>query len=176
MNSVKKLQDIKVAVDAVVFGYFDKKDLQILLIKRNIEPFKGGWSIPGELVLDDENLDDAVKRELIHDLDKFEFEILQHRMNLSHQSYDIFYKSSENENVLKDFIFSFKEKFCYKESYTLYLYNNKEINDILDIYSKNDQQHIKLAESLITYIDNVDENIIYYPYKDFKYHEIIKNK
>lgn len=64
MNTPKKLQDIKVAVDAVVFGYFDKKDLQILLIKRNIEPFKGGWALPGGLVLDDESLDDAVKREL----------------------------------------------------------------------------------------------------------------
>jgi hypothetical protein len=40
MESSKKLQDIKVAVDAVIFGYFDKKDLQILLIKRNIEPLK----------------------------------------------------------------------------------------------------------------------------------------
>ncbi|MGE4512340.1 MAG: NUDIX domain-containing protein [Chryseobacterium sp.] len=64
MNTSKKLQDIKVAVDAVVFGYFDKEDLHILLIKRNIEPFKGGWALPGGLVLDDENLDDAVRREL----------------------------------------------------------------------------------------------------------------
>lgn len=58
------MQDIKVAVDAVVFGYFDKKDLQILLIKRKIDPYKGGWALPGGLVLEDENLDDAVKREL----------------------------------------------------------------------------------------------------------------
>ena len=54
------MQNIKVAVDAVIFGYFDKKDLQILLIKRKIEPFKGDWALPGGLVLDDENLDDAV--------------------------------------------------------------------------------------------------------------------
>ena len=58
------MQHIKVAVDAVVFGYFDKEDLQILLIKRKIEPFKGIWALPGGLVLDDEDLDDAVKREL----------------------------------------------------------------------------------------------------------------
>lgn len=64
MESPKKIQDIKVAVDAVIFGYFDKQDLQILLIKRKIDPFKGGWALPGGLVLDDENLDDAVKREL----------------------------------------------------------------------------------------------------------------
>lgn len=64
MESPKKIQDIKVAVDAVIFGYFDKQDLQLLLIKRKIDPFKGGWALPGGLVLDDENLDDAVKREL----------------------------------------------------------------------------------------------------------------
>jgi hypothetical protein len=34
MESPKKLQDIKVAVDAVIFGYFDKKDLQILSLKE----------------------------------------------------------------------------------------------------------------------------------------------
>ncbi|RNA61044.1 NUDIX hydrolase [Chryseobacterium nematophagum] len=64
MDPQKKLQDIKVAVDAVIFGYFDKKDLQILLIKRSIDPFKGGWAIPGGLVLDHENLEEAVRREL----------------------------------------------------------------------------------------------------------------
>jgi 8-oxo-dGTP diphosphatase len=39
MGSSKKIQDIKVAVDAVIFGYFDKQDLQLLLIKRKIDPF-----------------------------------------------------------------------------------------------------------------------------------------
>ena len=43
------MQNIKVAVDAVVFGYFDKEDLQILLIKRKIDPFKGGWALPGRI-------------------------------------------------------------------------------------------------------------------------------
>ncbi len=58
------MQNIKVAVDAVVFGYFEKKELHILLIKRNIEPYKSTWALPGGLVLDDENLESAVKREL----------------------------------------------------------------------------------------------------------------
>ena len=43
-------QDIKVAVDAVVFGYTSKEGLSILLIKRNIEPFKNSWALPGGLV------------------------------------------------------------------------------------------------------------------------------
>ena len=60
---MKKIQDIKVAVDAVVFGY-EKDRLSILLIKRGIEPFKNTWALPGGLVLDDESLEDAVLREL----------------------------------------------------------------------------------------------------------------
>jgi 8-oxo-dGTP diphosphatase len=58
------LQNIKVAVDAVVFGYNSKEGLSVLLIKRNIEPFKDSWALPGGLVGDDESLEDAVQREL----------------------------------------------------------------------------------------------------------------
>ncbi|WP_299261114.1 NUDIX domain-containing protein [uncultured Aquimarina sp.] len=56
-------QNIKVAVDAVVFGYRDKA-LHVLLIKRDIEPFKNSWALPGGLVLENESLEDAVQREL----------------------------------------------------------------------------------------------------------------
>lgn len=56
-------QNIKLAVDAVVFGYKDKS-LQVLLIKRDIEPFKNSWALPGGLVLDEESLEEAVEREL----------------------------------------------------------------------------------------------------------------
>jgi 8-oxo-dGTP diphosphatase len=58
------MQNIKVAVDAVVFGYTSKEGLSVLLIKRNIEPFKDSWALPGGLVGDDESLEEAVQREL----------------------------------------------------------------------------------------------------------------
>lgn len=57
-------QDIKVSVDAVVFGYESKNDLSVLLIKRGIAPFKDQWALPGGLVLNEESLEDAVEREL----------------------------------------------------------------------------------------------------------------
>ena len=57
-------QDIKVAVDAVVFGYDQEQGISVLLIKRKIEPFKKMWALPGGLVLNDESLDNAVQREL----------------------------------------------------------------------------------------------------------------
>lgn len=50
-------------VDCVVFG-FDEGDLKLLLIQRNIEPFKGKWALPGGFVRIDENLEEAALREL----------------------------------------------------------------------------------------------------------------
>lgn len=56
-------QNIKIAVDAVVFGY-DSNQLSILLIKRKYEPFKGMWALPGGYVMNEESLEEAVQREL----------------------------------------------------------------------------------------------------------------
>jgi len=58
------MQNIKVAVDAVVFGYTSKEGLSVLLIKRNVKPFKDSWALPGGLVGDNESLEDAIQREL----------------------------------------------------------------------------------------------------------------
>ncbi len=52
-----------VTVDAIVFT-IRQEQLQVALIKRGIEPFKGSWAIPGGFVRLDESLEDAVKREL----------------------------------------------------------------------------------------------------------------
>ena len=52
-----------VTVDAVVFGLFADK-VQVLLINRANEPFKGRWALPGGFVDIDEELEDAAAREL----------------------------------------------------------------------------------------------------------------
>jgi 8-oxo-dGTP diphosphatase len=59
-----KSVDIKVAVDAIVFGYAKQEGVSVLLIQRKYAPFKGAWAIPGGFVLADESLEEAVKREL----------------------------------------------------------------------------------------------------------------
>ncbi len=52
-----------VTVDAVVFRYSAGR-AELLLIKRKNEPFKGKWAIPGGFIEMDEELEDAVVREL----------------------------------------------------------------------------------------------------------------
>jgi 8-oxo-dGTP diphosphatase len=52
-----------VTVDAVIFAVTGGA-IKILLIKRGHEPFKDQWAIPGGFIGMDEELDDAVAREL----------------------------------------------------------------------------------------------------------------
>lgn len=52
-----------VTVDAVVFA-FGSSGPRVLLVKRRNDPFAGMWAIPGGFVEIDEELEDAVAREL----------------------------------------------------------------------------------------------------------------
>jgi len=56
-------QNIYVMVDTVVFAY-QEQDLQVLLIERKNEPYRGKWALPGGFVEDDESLEKAALREL----------------------------------------------------------------------------------------------------------------
>src|SRR5262245_10380474 len=60
----KENGSIKVAVDAVVFGYSKTDGVSVLLVQRKYEPYKNSWALPGGFVMEDESLEDAVKREL----------------------------------------------------------------------------------------------------------------
>jgi hypothetical protein len=49
------------AVDCIVFG-FNEDGLKLLLIKRQLDPFKNHWSLMGGFVKENESVDDAAKR------------------------------------------------------------------------------------------------------------------
>lgn len=66
MQQFKEFKDYPkpaVTVDMVIFTLKDNA-LQVLLIKRGVEPSKGLWALPGGFVKMDESLDNAAKREL----------------------------------------------------------------------------------------------------------------
>ena len=57
------LDRFPVAVDAVIFGV-SAATLQVLLIQRGIEPYRGAWALPGGFLRTGETLEQAVAREL----------------------------------------------------------------------------------------------------------------
>ena len=50
-----------ISVDCVIFG-FDNNELKVLLIKSDLEEFQGQWSLLGDLVRHEENLESASYR------------------------------------------------------------------------------------------------------------------
>lgn len=65
---MREHQKIKVAVDAIVFGY-QNNQLYVLLIQQKFGTQESYWALPGGLVHDDESLQEAVKRELKEETD-----------------------------------------------------------------------------------------------------------
>jgi 8-oxo-dGTP diphosphatase len=63
MNFTYKHPRPALTVDCVVFGY-DAEELKIMLIRRDLPPFKNRWAIPGGFVRIDETLEAAARREL----------------------------------------------------------------------------------------------------------------
>jgi len=55
--------NIAVSVDCVIFGY-DNKELKLLLIKSDLEEFTGLWSLLGDLIRSDEDIESAPYRVL----------------------------------------------------------------------------------------------------------------
>ena len=52
---------IGISVDCVIFG-FDENELKVLMIKSDLKQFEGKWSLLGDLVHRDEDLDEAAYR------------------------------------------------------------------------------------------------------------------
>ena len=66
MKEVLPVFNSAVSIDCVLFG-FDGGELKILLIERNEDPFKDWWALPGNLVGEDESVDQSASR-ILHEL------------------------------------------------------------------------------------------------------------
>lgn len=75
-----------IAVDCIIFG-FDRDQLKLLLLKRNIEPGLGQWSLAGGFLRRDEDLDEAACRVLC-DLTGLKDVYLEQVMTFGHPDRD----------------------------------------------------------------------------------------
>ena len=66
LNYHYKYPHPSVTTDCVIFG-FDGTRLNILLIERGIEPYKGRWAFPGGFLNIDEAAEDGARRELFEE-------------------------------------------------------------------------------------------------------------
>lgn len=63
MSNMDKAHRLRMAADICALRRLDG-DLQVLLIRRGKDPFKGCWALPGGRLEADENLDQCAVREL----------------------------------------------------------------------------------------------------------------
>lgn len=68
MNNIKgeycyKYPHAAITADCVIFG-FDGRTLNVLLVERGGEPYKGMWALPGGFMRMDETVDECAAREL----------------------------------------------------------------------------------------------------------------
>lgn len=61
LKEIKDFSKIAISVDCVIFGY-DGKNLNVLVLESDMEPYNGQWSLIGDLVSVDEDLDQAALR------------------------------------------------------------------------------------------------------------------
>lgn len=60
-SEVQSINTVALSVDCVIFG-FDENKLKVLLIRSDLKKFLGQWSLLGDLVRPDEDLDEAAYR------------------------------------------------------------------------------------------------------------------
>ena len=60
-SEVQSINRIALSVDCVIFG-FDEDKLKVLLIRSDLKKFEGKWSLLGDLVKPEEDLDEAAYR------------------------------------------------------------------------------------------------------------------
>ncbi len=75
-----------VSVDCIIFG-FSEGELSLLLFKRNVEPAKGCWSLPGGFIKEHESSEEAASR-VLHSLTGLSHLYMEQLMVFSEENRD----------------------------------------------------------------------------------------
>jgi hypothetical protein len=164
------------AITGIYFGCDVSDDLILEYSKefsnRNIDFYKMEVNLQSnelERILIHKN-----EKKLKFDISKFDFELVKTIDNPSISNYYLYTRKNYNLEELKELAQAFREKFSYK-SCNIYFIDNLDILDIIEIYPKNDIEYVKFAESIIAAFPfDCDDEIFSYPFKDWKYAELIK--
>lgn len=138
------------AITGIYFGYrTDEKIKECFYNLFSNNDVKFYEVFPSNFKLDYKLINET-KRKLKYNLNKFNFEILRSpRENRWEQIFEIYYKgNTDDEYEINEFVQAFKEKYCFKKS-TLYLFNNKDVLSLLDVYPLNEKQLAQYDESTI---------------------------
>jgi hypothetical protein len=106
------------------------------------------------------------------DLNKFNYEILNHSINEHIETFYVHLIDELTGDEIKEFAQAFEEINCHKLC-NLHIYNNSDIQDLIEIYPLPDKDYIRYADSYIANADFSSESIIFeFPYKDFRYNKL----
>ncbi|ATL46268.1 NUDIX hydrolase [Chitinophaga caeni] len=64
LTEIKDYFKVAISVDCVIFG-FDNDELKVLLIESDLKEYRGKWSLLGDIVRPDEDLENAAYRVLL---------------------------------------------------------------------------------------------------------------
>lgn len=112
-------------------------------------------------------------RKLNFNIDKFNYKLVKTIDNPVVTNYYLYTEKEYDLQDLKELSLAFKEKYSYKNC-NIYFINNLEVIEIIEKYPKDDNEYIKFAESIIAdFPFDCDGKIFPYPFKDWKYKELI---
>lgn len=145
------------------YNFFTNRDIKFYQIFPSLENHKLERKLINEF-----------NRKLLFDLDKFNYKIISYEDNGLLEIYYIELFGETATEILEEFSLAFKEKKCFKQC-TIYIFNNSNINKLINKYPLEDGEYIQFAESLIAISDFSCEDFLdEFPFKDFKYDELKK--
>lgn len=173
-SSIKKYHES--AITGIYFGCNSKDSLievfKEAFINRNIKFYK--------MVVNRENnsLESIIIYESLKDeltkINQYSFEILKYENNKTVENYFIYLKGKLDINIISDFVFLFRENYCYKPS-NINIFDSLEIIDLLGTFSLKGKDYIRYADAYIasSYFD-AQEVIDEYPFKDPFYQQQLR--
>ena len=101
-SEVENINHIALSVDCVIFG-FDENKLRVLLMRSDLKKYQSKWSLLGDLVKPEEDLDNAAYRILKQRTGLDDAVCYGHHETMMNEPLITIYESSSFRKILKNF-------------------------------------------------------------------------